>query len=309
MFSFYMLSGYLMTYVLREVYGLSFLGIKRFLVNRFLRIYLTYWVVAVIVLLALIGFPAIGNFDVVMKIPGDIGHWLVNIRILGLLCGITEFHISGERLVSVAWSLHVELFFYISMAVFLVKNDKIILSWFVLSLLYTVYMVVSGYTWQDRYFTLAASPLPFSMGAILYLLYKKSWLPDFSKWILFFPLLFIVHWLEGSLIYGGSASEPMGAGFYVSLVLSFLTLSLLLGVVVSQRSFFYAIDTHLGDMTYPIFLLHVLIGAVCFVYFGIEKGAMLFVVSWVIIHILAWILHQIIKVKINHVRDKLRLSR
>src|SRR5258705_8742306 len=55
---FYMISGYLMTKVIHDVYGTSLSGCKRFLTNRLLRIYPAYWFFLVITLVMLVLFPA-----------------------------------------------------------------------------------------------------------------------------------------------------------------------------------------------------------------------------------------------------------
>ena len=47
-FSFFVLSGFLMTTIMHDAYGYSFAGIGRYAVNRFLRLYPTYWVVLVL---------------------------------------------------------------------------------------------------------------------------------------------------------------------------------------------------------------------------------------------------------------------
>jgi len=47
-FGFYILSGYLMTLILHSGYGYSWSGVRRFALNRFLRIYPIYWVACLI---------------------------------------------------------------------------------------------------------------------------------------------------------------------------------------------------------------------------------------------------------------------
>ena len=42
-FTFFVISGYLMTYILNENYGYSLRGRMKYLLNRILRIYPVYW--------------------------------------------------------------------------------------------------------------------------------------------------------------------------------------------------------------------------------------------------------------------------
>ena len=50
-FGFYILSGYLMTFIMQNNYGYSLRGRASYALNRFLRIYPVYWVSAVVSLL------------------------------------------------------------------------------------------------------------------------------------------------------------------------------------------------------------------------------------------------------------------
>lgn len=309
-FSFYMLSGYLMTYVIREVYGLSFSGMKRFLLNRFLRIYPPYWVVMGFTIFLLWLIPFSGVFiDPAVKIPSDFIHWLANIIIFGLASGVTEFHMSGERLVSVGWSLHIELCFYVLMVVVLVRRDWIILLWFILSTLYTIWMVTYGYSWQDRYFTLAAASLPFSMGSGMYLLfkYKKNIFElKSNRLLLIFPLVFMIHALSSRILYG-EASSPMGLGFYISLILSFFALQSLLSI--NSNGFRLSVwDRFFGDLSYPLFLTHIIVGMVVSSWCDLDRGYILFTLTLVLSSVLSWWIHDLVEDKIEKVRANVRLQ-
>ena len=308
-FSFYMLSGYLMTYVIREVYGLSFSGMKRFLLNRFLRIYPLYWLVMVmtIVLLLWVGSFSEGFIDPAVKIPSDFIHWLANIIIFGLASGVNTFHMSGERLVSVGWSLHIELCFYVLMVVVLVRRDWIILLWFIMSMFYTTWMVVQNYSWQDRYFTLAAASLPFSMGSGIYLLLKhKITIFNDNKILLIFPIVFMVHALSNRILYGG-VSGSMGLGFYISLILSFFALQSLLSMNF-DGSKLSVWDRFFANLSYPLFLTHVIIGMMLSYVMSVDKGLVLFVSTLGVATFISIFLHQFIEKKVESIRRVVRSS-
>jgi hypothetical protein len=66
-----------------------------------------------------------------------------------------------------AWALTVELFFYICIGLGASRNKLISAVWFLLSVSYTVYLIMSG-GFAERYQTLGAASLPFSTGAMIF---------------------------------------------------------------------------------------------------------------------------------------------
>lgn len=102
-FAFYLLSGFLMTKVLRSRYGDGVGGTLRFLANRALRIFPPYWAVIALTLAILLLWPQdSARFHPSMRLPGTAREWLQNVFILGL-------EGAPIRLVPPAWSLDVEL--------------------------------------------------------------------------------------------------------------------------------------------------------------------------------------------------------
>ena len=53
-YSFFVLSGFLMTTIMHESYGYDSGGLKRYAINRFLRLYPMYWAVAMASILVII---------------------------------------------------------------------------------------------------------------------------------------------------------------------------------------------------------------------------------------------------------------
>lgn len=306
-FSFYILSGYLMTYVIRDVYGLHKQGIKRFLVNRFLRIYPNYYLVMFLTLVILSVSPPSGSFmDPAVKIPSDFLHWLVNIIIFGLAPGIAEFHMSGERLVSVAWSLHVELCFYVLMAGFLVRSNQVVHIWFAVGLASTIYMVAANFSWQDRYYTLVASSLPFSIGALLYIYRRKLSFLDKKILAVGVPFMYFTHAILANALYG-RGPEAMGIGFYISLCLAAISIAVLSSFRVEWESYQLGKwDRAIGDLTYPLFLTHVIVGMLVSSWLGLDKGWALFVVTLILSSGLSWLMHGTIERKVEKARLYIR---
>ncbi|RME56248.1 acyltransferase [Candidatus Parcubacteria bacterium] len=303
-FAFYTLSGYLMTFILREVYGTDAAGIRRFAVNRFLRIFPLYWVVLVITLAILNMDIKWGAYrDPAIRMPEDLPHWMVNLTILGLARGITEFHMSGWRLVSTAWSLHVELCFYLLMAFVFVRKDAIIYLWLLFSLCYTLWILVDGWSWQERYFPLAAASLPFTLGSLIYLAKKSN---KSLHWIagVFCSMLFVAHALFSSRIYGGHA-QPMQSGFYVSLMLAVLSVWGLGALARDSGSKISAIDAKLGDLSYPLFLVHPITGMILSASLDLGRVS-LFLVTAVVGSFMSWLLHELVETKVERIRALVR---
>lgn len=293
-----------MTYVIREVYGTSQIGVKRFLMNRFLRIYPLYWLVAVATIVLLICCSLSGPFvDPAIKIPSDFIHWIVNVQIIGLARGVLEFHISGQRLVSVAWSLHVELIFYLLMSILLARKDWIIVLWCMTGLVYTVFMVEEWFSWQDRYFTLAAASLPFSLGSVLYLLHSRKMHVQNRLLIIFAPVIFLVHALASSRLYG-AGDAPMGLGFYISLMLAVLAVWSL-GSIRSTQGW-ARVDRWAGDMSYPLFLLHMITGMMVSSMFNIGAGPVLFLMTLLAATILSHFFHVLVEGRVEKLRSRIR---
>ncbi|RME59175.1 acyltransferase [Candidatus Parcubacteria bacterium] len=305
-FAFYTLSGYLMTFVLREVYGTDAVGgIRRFAVNRFLRVFPLYWVVLVITLAVLSMDIEWGAYrDPAIRMPEDLPHWLVNLTILGLARGITEFHMSGWRLVMTAWSLHVELSFYFLMALFFVRRNAIIYFWFLFSLFYTLWILIDGWSWQEHYFPLAAASLPFALGSLIYLARKSN---KSLHWIVgvFCSVLFVAHALFSLRIYGDHA-QPMQGGFYVSLMLAVLSVWGLGALARDSGSKISAIDVKLGDLSYPLFLVHPITGMILSASLDLGKGFALFLVTAVAGSFMSWLLHELVEAKVERVRALVR---
>ena len=125
---FYVISGYLMSKILNEVY----VGKRWFLrygINRCLRIFPAYLVTLLLTLSAIALYPQVANIqfnaymtlDEVMSVPTGFWGWAENLSLL--------YVGDGKLTVSQSWSLRVEIVFYFVMA-FLVRRPLLVLVWF-----------------------------------------------------------------------------------------------------------------------------------------------------------------------------------
>jgi len=246
LFGFYVLSGYLMTRVLHETYGFTTRGIGHFLWNRALRIYPTYWVAAIASVLVVTALPGtVAIYTRVMGVPTTLEGVLQNTFIFGLHAW------RSPRIVTPAWSLHVELCFYVLMALGLSRSLRAVLVWVVASLIYTAALVDAHVDFALRYSTIGAASLPFSVGALAYFVGRRVRPPQ--RWAPFAVAVFLAIDLGAIRL----VPDVMLHGFYLGLVCNAVAVICLAQVRVrSLPGIIGRIDRLLGDLTYPMFLLH-----------------------------------------------------
>ncbi len=257
-FGFYTLSGYLMTLIMHQNYGYSVNGFLKYSVNRFLRVYPLYWVSALLSLLLIyvFGESYTSDYHRDLYYPPTITDIIKN--------GLIIFpDLTTARLVPAAWALTVELFFYMLIGLGLSKNKSVVIFWVVLSVIYHALALTMGY---ERYLSLLAASLPFSIGAFIYhykakllsfLVFGKILTMRWSAWMIF--ILILLNWYVGYVF-----DCNVGIPFYINCVFCALMV-----VVLSQQKTLPFIskttDQWIGDLSYPIYLVHhqvgILVGA------------------------------------------------
>ena len=295
--SFYVLSGFLMAFILNEVYGFYGGGLIRFFINRIIRIFSPYLVVLAVSLAVILALPSVArDLNDNLLFPSSVMDWVHNIAIFGLL---------GEdvRVVPSAWSLEVELFFYLAMALLLARNRTTTVLWLLASVVYTVYMVLAGYTFADRYMPIPAASLPFSVGAALY--YLRAMLPPIPKWNVVPALLFFFTNAFAARVLW---NDPITVGLYLSVAASaYVTLSLSMINTKAVRPWLAKVDRFFGDLAYPIFLCHWVVAVVVAGMIGTRSPSVgLFLGSFLLANVLAVIIHALVESQTNKIRDAVR---
>ena len=155
-FAFFVISGYLMTYILKENYGFSTTGKLKYLFNRFLRIFPPYWWAFIFSLLLIffLDSEVIRGISKSVKLPVDLENLLRNIFIL-------FERRTRPRMVPPAWALTVEIFYYLLMALGISRSKKSTLVWLTAGLIYTAAINLLDMEWHYVYFFFAAGSLPF----------------------------------------------------------------------------------------------------------------------------------------------------
>lgn len=274
---FYTVSGFLITLILRETYSTDS---KAFFINRVLRLYPAY-LTCVVTALALHALaPQSRMFHQswanAMQ-PGDIwGNALMvpwaflsddslppnvlNLRFLWV-------EKARYRLVPSSWSVAVEIVCYSLLWLAVARNMRAAALTFALALGWHGYAFVSGAPDVDRYFPVPAAILPFSLGALAYFI--RAQLPAamhartrgnrfIGVWIVVVLTVFILNWATD---FPGTVSTR---SYFLNYAIGFLAV---LSIGAERPAGRLAVwDRLLGDLSYPIFLSHYIIGAAVYIW-------------------------------------------
>lgn len=320
--AFFVLSGYLMTLVMKEQYSYSLSGQMRFVMNRALRLYPINACAIVITVVALLAAPPKSMaFLSSMFIPANVGDWLANFFMIYPQWSPIRFQ---PLLVPQSWALTIELFYYAAIALGVSRTRKSTLVWFALSAVASTYLVLSSgalveFNYDPVYTNIISGSLPFSFGALLYHERELVSLRPLGK----DRLLLLV-----SVISAGIFLAIVAAVFrkyynmdWVEVVCFFANLPLngvaiLLLARSSASSYLRRIDTEVGRYSYPFYLLHLLAGIVVSeVLFqqtaspGTLKSVVVLVVALALTAFVSFLLLALVDTPINRLRDSIKKVR
>jgi len=301
--AFYVISGYLMTAILHERYGFSPSGLGRYFANRVLRIYPAYLTFFGATLLMVTVFPWVGLqlYRSIREIA-SVSDWIQNLSIIGMR------HKTGARLIPQAWSLDIELWFYLLMGLFLSRTKKTAVVWLGLSLFWTGWAVFSGADFEKRQLTLMAGSLPFSLGAVIWFFKEK--LPSARAWA--FLALF------GLFLINAAAShfswiDPLVEGYYISILIGAFSVVVLVRLDTAwMGGRFRSLDKLMGDLSYPMYVGHFLAGILILLAFWPNvpqhRGFDFFILSYGLTLILSYGVHRWMERPIERVRTWIKSS-
>jgi len=260
-FGFYVISGYLMTLVLNKSYN-GVEGAWRFSLNRILRIYPVYWVCLILGLITLSIFmqlslevPDSGRRILGLRESKVWGDWVKNLSFFG--------PDSSKYAITQAWSLRVEMTFYVLMMV-LCKRLWIVVLWLLTSIGICVFHEFSGVNFAGRYATVQGASIAFSLGAMVYYLRQKWTMNKLLGMI--FVVLFFAHFILAFKIWSFPFEYVTLYGFkratdYGLYAHSFLA-ALLLWVILDSEGWIKSkprikrAGRYLGNLAYSVFLCH-----------------------------------------------------
>jgi peptidoglycan/LPS O-acetylase OafA/YrhL len=294
-FGFYLISGFLMTRVLNERYKFKLLN---FFINRMLKLYPLYFLVAFLTLICIFLEPTKANkFHHAWRLDLNVFDVFANIFIIPF-----EMHSEHLRLVPPSWSLAVEIISYTALFFFISRSILNTILALVLSVSYHLISYFIGQPWVFRYEPFQAALLPFSLGSLLFFLrIKKIFTQNGLKLVYLVVGLWLVNYATAGYNHG-TYNINFDIFFYINLAILFLLIYIVADVSSGK------IDRYLGDLAYPVFLVHWLVGFSMFRLFQFEetRGLLLFIITSIATFIVANILSIIYLLIIEPIRKKNR---
>lgn len=297
-FAFFVLSGYMMSLTLDQRYLQLPYGRARFLLNRAIRIYPLHWV---ILLLSAIYITYVPDAEKIFK-PYAALDWLKNITTIGMVNLKGEYKI--PNLNGTVWSLAAEMIFWCVLAMLWPSRTRIY-AFMVAAVGYTAYlMAVHGvFAFPARYNNPLAAALPFAVGAGVYLLKEKGiTIPPRLGIVL--VLATVLAMASGDKVFKSSSLD----GFYSIMLLNGLVV-LYLARIKPKKGWLEQLDRWCGDLSYPLFVSHLLIGSMLKAHLFQEMN----LTSWAffirflpVVLLVSALLHYAVTVPLERVRVQLR---
>lgn len=279
--SFFMLSGYLMTLILNNKYGFQSKGLKIFAVSRIIRLYPMYWFSILTASALIIMFDenvTARQINAQMMMPTNIGNIISTITILGTtVLGIGR---PFSALSPSVWAVDIELIMYIISCIYLSRSHKYakyifivcVLSFPMLWLL-AKHFIRIGETElgnQITYSFILVALMPYSAGVLLF--FNKDKISDYVRKVSL-PVAVIITFITVFI----SVFIISKYSVTISYLLPMPVIALLIVTLSNYKingSFISKIDNYLGLMSYPIYLLHWLSAYVViliFSHYGIDE--------------------------------------
>jgi peptidoglycan/LPS O-acetylase OafA/YrhL len=259
-FSFYVLSGFLMSLVLNQDYGFTAGGLFRFAVNRWLRLFPIYYAVIGLTVLYIALIGPLSQLNHEMTLPSTGAATFGNLFII-TLAGF-DFVPEMQRLSPTTWSLAVEIFCYFLLSMYFAKSGARLFFMLMIGIGVTTAQIViyfdqPQYGFQNHYSVLLAGLIPFALGGLAYF-YRGARIYEFSGTkLLFLCLLFLANFAIGYW----SDFHKYVSGLYVAAVLN-VALVPMLFTQTTKHSW----QKVLGGVSYPIFVCHWLVATLIAIY-------------------------------------------
>ena len=262
-FTFFCLSGYLMTYIMQQNYGYDGQGVKKYAIARALRIYPLYIAACLLSIVTIFALGEDATRAVIFNLrwPDGALNTLSNIFLM-------NFDHKSPALVPPSWALTVEIIYYALIGLGLSKTPARTWGWFGLGLVYTIAILIADLPWWDYgYFHPAAASLPFATGALMYHYnaHIKRVLGRMARLdvaiLLYTLVIFNWYWHYKN-------GTGLTYGFYLNFVINCILLAVLTHAQVNNRTL-KAFDKRMGDLSYPIYLIHWTVGVL--VFYGAAK--------------------------------------
>ena len=270
---FFVLSGFLMTEILRNKYGFTMDGIQKYAFNRFIRIFPLYYLSLLFGLIIIYILKKNGIAPTVLNpqfyLPESTISWFANITLLPL----SDI---GGRPVPVSGALAVEIEAYILIPFMAYSRNA---AWLgaIMSLLVSLKLGINLESFPARYSDLLTGYFSFAVGTLIN--HYKDELQNIAM-----PKVSVFLWLLHCLMIGVINTWPWTYGLYVSVILS-------AWVVISLHKLDKSkIDILLGDLSYPVYLLHTTVAAGFLLYFDASRSLIFFLITFLITIFVSYVL-------------------
>lgn len=266
-FSFYVISGYLMTAIITNTYGTNLQGLKKYATNRLLRIYPLYLVCFAVfsILLYGIDLSALRLFDSNLSVPNSPLNWVMNASLIGL-----DFSVQN-RTIPPSWTLFVELFFYAAIPLLLKIDKRLVIIWLATSVFYHAYHLYNALpsdpflNWNARYGTVMAGSLGFAIGCA-----SRLYLPHFlkSKSTAVVSALILASCYALTIFWATNGLNPDLTRYISTIVFYGSTLATAPVVDYLARMKPTKVSDSFGEYSYPFYLAHIPTGFLVYYYVG-----------------------------------------
>lgn len=319
-FGFYTLSGFLITKVLNEVYYKKQQVARDFFSNRFLRLYPPYLVAVLFGFVLAWQAPETARYwNGAIQLPGatedttgESWLWLIpNVSIVGLHFGLPFS--SPIRFSPPSWTTAIEIYFYIFLFIWGARSKQFAKNWLLVSLgilaaLTTISLSVSSESNVPQlepqglfYSSVFGVSLCFALGSCSYF-YSTAIPPNIARLIGRIALVSIVV----LPLFPWRYLIESDVGFLLSHYV--MSLAAAAYLMTAGNEPVNSIQRHLGDLSYPLFLIHwqvaILLSAIGA---SLQKHDLLSVALVYVASILAaFMVNQLIEKPIKTMRAKIR---
>lgn len=289
--SFYIISGFYMSLILNEKYIDKNNSFKLFITNRLLRLYPIYWTVLMGTILAnfvtgiISSGSTFGTFDSYLLVKSNILSFafllLSNIFIFGqdiiMFLGIipdngnlyftsnfwlTKPPLWSFLLVPQAWTLGLELTFYLIAPLVLKKGLKVVVTLILCSLFLRFfiydYLGLQNDPWTYRFFP--TEIIFFLIGYLCYKIYLRLELISIPKSISILTLLFILLFTFLYSYFPSFKVDYIPFSFKVIFYILSITASIPILFKFLRKN---SLDIQIGELSYPVYISHILVYYIC----------------------------------------------
>lgn len=240
--AFFVLSGYVIAWVLHNKYPIDYQGVKAFFAGRFMRIYPLYWFILTLVTIGFVLAPGPASDYPQLELERIIGDYLLlPYAFIGFFFFLNKY--AYGMIDFPAWTLPYDLLFYL-IAPWVVTRKKVLIAIIAFELIYLfgiAYFGDQSYSaWHQGYLTTGhAAILAFCVGALAFY-YRDIQLP-----VIAVVAAIAVHLYIAFFPYGMT-------NYYLNHVVNVFAAAVIV-IGFKKRSKF---DSLLGELTYSTYLLH-----------------------------------------------------